>query len=255
VNKININFEDFTNQVYIQTVFNRKFAIKVGAELKNLKIYTETISSLDSISNSSSRFYFDKSMYLNLIASIKIDTYDKNYFQKKGVYLETDFRWYLSSTNFNQNFNTFSQLKGKFGIALTFFNKLTTHFVTQAGTSVGKNNNRVLEYKVGGYGENFIDNFIPFYGYDFAELSANSFLRSAITFRYEFFPKNYFMTTANYARIEKDLFNQGKIFENTKSGYMVGYGLDTFFGPVEIHYTWSPDHNKKYWYFNVGYWF
>jgi NTE family protein len=63
------------------------------------------------------------------------------------------------------------------------------------------------------------------------------------------------MATANYARIGSDLFNEGRIFENTKSGYMLGYGLDTFLGPIEFNYTWSPDHSENYWYFNVGYWF
>jgi NTE family protein len=55
--------------------------------------------------------------------------------------------------------------------------------------------------------------------------------------------------------VESDLFNSGRIFENTKSGYMLGYGIDSFLGPVEIHYTWSPDHNENFWYFNVGFWF
>ena len=118
-----------------------------------------------------------------------------------------------------------------------------------------ENENRVLDYNVGGYGENYINNFSPFYGYDFAELAANSFLKSALTLRYEFLPKNYFSTTANYARVERDLFNEGRVFDNTKSGYMVGYGLDTFLGPIEINYSWSPDHSETFWYFNVGYWF
>jgi NTE family protein len=255
VNKISANYEDFTNQIYVQTVFNRKFAVEIGAEHKNIKAYTETIGTLDSIPSNASRLYFDKSDYFNAIASIKIDTYDKKYFQKKGFYLNTDFKWYLASSNYNKNFKAFTQLKGKIGVAYTFFNKLTAHYISEAGITIGENNNRVLDFNVGGYGENFINKFIPFYGYDFAELSANSFLRSALTVRFEFLPKNYLITTANYARIEKDVFNEGRIFENTKSGYMLGYGLDTFFGPIEINYAWSPDHNKKYWYFNVGYWF
>jgi NTE family protein len=36
---------------------------------------------------------------------------------------------------------------------------------------------------------------------------------------------------------------------------MVGYGLDTFLGPIEINYAWSPENNSNFWYFNVGYWF
>ena len=257
VNKINLEYEDFTNQVYFQTVFNRKFAIGVGVEHKSIKAYTETISSLENslFVSENDRLYFDKSGYFNLIAYLKIDTYDKKYFQKKGFYLNADFKWYIGSSDYSETFKSFSQVKGKIGLAHTFFNKLTTHFVSEAGITIGDNINRVLDYNVGGYGENYINNFIPFYGYDFAELSANSFLRSALTVRYEFLSKNYFSATANYSRVERDLFNEGKIFDNTKSGYMVGYGLDTFLGPVEINYSWSPDHKEKYWYFNVGYWF
>ncbi|MEX1382842.1 MAG: patatin, partial [Lutibacter sp.] len=189
------------------------------------------------------------------IAYLKIDTYDKKYFQKYGVFLDTEFRWFLNSSDYNNNFNSFSQLKGKFGLAYTFFDKLTTHFNSEAGITIGENNNRALDYNVGGYGENFINSFIPFFGYDLAELSANAFLKSGLTLRFEFLPKNYFSATANYTRVEPDLFNEGKIFENTKSGYMVGYGIDTFLGPIEINYSWSPDHSEKYWHFNVGYWF
>lgn len=257
INEINLVYDDFTNQIYFQTVFNRKFAIGVGGEHKHLKAFTQTISSLntDITANNKNRLYFDNSHYLNLIAYLKIDTYDKKYFQKYGVFLDTDFRWFLSSSDYNENFNSFSQLKGKFGIAHTFFNKLTTHFISEAGITIGDNNNRALDYNVGGYGENFINSFIPFYGYDLAELTSNSFLKSELTLRYQFLPKNYFSATANYARVERDLFNEGKIFENTKSGYMLGYGIDTFLGPIEINYSWSPDHSDKYWHFNVGYWF
>jgi len=257
VNKLNIEYEDFTNQIYFQTVFGRKFAIGVGGEHKRIKAFTETISSIgnDLPSNGNNRLYFDKSDYLNAIGYLKIDTYDKKYFQKRGFYLDTDFRWYLASTDFDNTFESFSQLKGNLGLATTFFEKLTVQYISEAGITIGENMNRALDYNIGGYGENFINTFIPFNGYDFAFFDTNSFLKSTFILRYEFLPKNYFMAKANYARIDRDLFNQGKIFENTKSGYMFGYGIDTFLGPIEINYTFSPDHNKNYWYFNVGFWF
>lgn len=256
INKLNLNYQDFTNQIYLQTVFERKFAIGAGGEFKRIKVFSETISSLENeVQADTGKLTFDKSNYLNLIAYLKIDTYDKKYFQKEGAYLDVDFRWYLASSDYNKNFVSFSHLKGKIGFAHTFFDKLTTHLVSEAGITIGENANRVLDYNVGGYGENFINTFIPFNGYDYASLNGDSFLRSAITFRYEFLPKNYFQATTNYARVGSDLFNEGRIFENTKSGYMLGYGLDTFLGPIEFNYTWSPDHSEKYWYFNVGYWF
>lgn len=255
INKINLSYEDFTNQIYLQTVFGRRFAMGAGGEFKRIKVFSETISSLEGEAAGTGKLIFDKSNYLNLIAYLKIDTYDKKYFQKEGAYIDIDFRWYLESSDFNNNFVSFSQLKGKVGFAHTIFNKLTTHIVSEAGITIGENENKVLDYNVGGYGENFINTFIPFNGYDYASLTGDSFLRSTFMLRYEFLPKNYLMATANYARVGQDLLNEGKIFEDTKSGYMFGYGLDTFLGPIEFNYTWSPDHRENYWYFNVGYWF
>lgn len=256
INKINLSYEDFTNQIYLQTVFGRKFAIGAGGEFKRIKVFSETISSLNiNGETSTGKLYFDRSNYLNFIAYLKIDTYDRKYFQKEGAYLDVDFRWYMGSSDFNDNFVSFSQLKGKIGFAHTFFDKLTGHFISEAGFTIGENLNRALDYNVGGYGKNFINTFVPFNGYDFAALSGDSYLRSALTVRYEFLPKNYMMATANYARVGQDLFNEGRIFEETKSGYMLGYGMDTFLGPIEFNYTWSPDHKESFWYFNVGYWF
>ena len=257
VNKINLVYEDFTNQLYFQTVFNRKFALGVGGEFKRLKAFTETITSLENNSQlqNDSRLFFDKSNYLNVFTYLKIDTFDKKYFQKNGFFLDVNYKWLLASSDYNDNFSPISQVKGKLEFAYTFLSKLTFHFTSEAGLIFGDNENRVLDFNVGGYGQNFINNFIPMYGYDFAELNAAGFLRSSFTFRHEFLPKNYFMATANFARVEKDLFNEGNIFANTKSGYMLGYGLDTLIGPIEVNYSWSPDHSKRYWYFNVGYWF
>ena len=257
VNKINLVYEDLTNQMYVQTVFGRKFALGAGLEHKKLTAFTETISSVENYqpSKNPNKLYFDKSNYFNLISYFKIDTYDKKYFQKHGAYLDIDFRWYLTSSNYNKNFQPFSQLKGQFGMVHTFYDKLTFHFITDAGITMGNNENRALDYNVGGYGDNFINNLIPFYGYDLASINENAFLKSMLTMRYEFLPKNYFSATANYSRVENDLFNEGRIFENTNSGYMLGYGIDTFLGPIQINYAWSPDHSEKFWYLNVGYWF
>ncbi|MDP3312852.1 patatin-like phospholipase family protein [Lutibacter sp.] len=262
VNKINLVYEDFSNLLYFQTVFSRKFAFGLGAEHKRVKAFTETITSLDNSNTDRDKSYFDKSNYFNLITYFKIDTYDKKYFQKRGFYLDSELRWYLASSDYPNDlavehieFKSFSQFKSKFGMVNTLFNKLTGHYISEVGITMGDNSNRALDYNLGSYGENFINNFIPFYGYSLAELNSNSFLKSTFTLRYEFIKKNYISATANYARFDKDLFNKGKIFENTKSGYLLGYGLDTFIGPIELNYTWSPDHKQNYWYFNVGFWF
>jgi len=251
VNQLNLKYIDFTNQLYFQTVLNRKFALGIGAEHKRINASTKTL-----ITNTNDeKTYFDKSDYFNAISYLKFDTYDKKYFQKEGAFVAIDFRWFLFSSDYNDDFNSFSQLKGKIGFAHTFFNKLTAHITSEAGITIGDNNNFVLDYHLGGYGENYINSFIPFQGYEFAGLSSSSFLKSALTLRYEFAEKHYLMSTLNVARTDSDLFNKGNIFENTKTGYGIGYGYDSFLGPIELNYTHSPDTKESYWYFNLGYWF
>lgn len=257
INKLNLDYEDFTNQAYMQTVFSRKFAIGAGIEYKRVVASTENINEYRSAvyDANNDKLYFDKSNYLNFFGYLKLDTYDKSYFPKEGLFLDAGILYYTASSDYTDSFDSFSQLKANFGIAITAFDKLTFQFFSEAGLTVGDNENRALTFNIGGYGENFINNFSPFFGYDYAELEGNGFLKSGLILRYEFIKKNYFSLTANYARVGNDLFNEGKIFENTLSGYMAGYGLETFLGPIEVHYTWSPDHKEGYWYFNVGYWF
>ena len=36
--------------------------------------------------------------------------------------------------------------------------------------------------------------------------------------------------------------SEESLFDNTKSGYALGYSVETLLGPVELKYTWSPDH-------------
>ncbi|HKJ05860.1 MAG TPA: patatin-like phospholipase family protein [Flavobacteriaceae bacterium] len=256
-NKINLEYSDFTNQLYFQSVFGRRYALGAGVEHKRLDVFTETLSTIESNPENieNGKFYFDKSDYFNGIAFLKIDTYDKSYFQKSGFYFNTNFTWYLASSDYNNNFEPFSQLKGKIGYAHSFSNKVTAHIISEGGFTFGKNNQEVLKFIVGGNNKNYINNFIPMYGYDLGELRDDSYLRTTLTFRYEFLPKSFAMVAANVARVENDLLNEGRIFENTKAGYMAGYGLETFLGPIEIQYSWSPDTKNNYWYFNLGYWF
>ncbi len=243
VDKINLNYSDFSNQAYIQTVFSRKFAIGSGIEFKRIKASTETVSDISGV----------KYNYYNLLGYLKLDTYDKKYFPKNGLKINGNMVYYLASSE--NDFQPFTQLNANFGLALTFFDKLTFHLTSKGGLTIGDNNYWVTDYVVGGNGENFTNNFTPFPGYDFGELIADSFVNSGLELRYEFMKKNNISFATSFARVEDDIFNGGNLFKNTKTSHKISYGLETFLGPIEFHYTWSPDHNKNYWYFNVGHWF
>ncbi|MGI9530664.1 patatin-like phospholipase family protein [Lutimonas sp.] len=248
--KIPIRYIDFTTRLFLQSTIKDRWAFRIGLEHKFLNTFTDEI-----IDDETNRIYFEKSHFLNAFGKIMLDTYDTKYFPKKGVFLNSEYLLYGVSSDFNNNFNTFAQLSGRVGFAYTFFDKLTTHIISEAGVTLGSNENQVLDYHLGGYNENYINTFVPFYGYGFAELNESAFLRTALTVRYELFKKNFLSFTGNFGRINDDIWNDGRIFEETRSGYAAGYGINTIIGPIELLYSWNPDNNQDYWYINVGFWF
>jgi len=248
--KIPIRYIDFSTRLFLQSTIKDRWAFRIGLEHKFINAFTDEI-----VNDDINRIYFEKSHFFNAFGKIMLDTYDTKYFPKKGVYLNSEYLLYLVSSDFNENFNPFSQLSGRVGFAYTFFDKLTFHLLSEAGVTIGNNENEILDYHLGGYNENYINTFVPFYGYGFAELNESAFLRTAITARYEIFRKNFLSFTGNFGRLNDDIWNDGKIFEETRSGYAAGYGVNTLIGPVELLYSWNPDNNQDYWYINVGFWF
>ena len=248
--KVPIRYIDFTTRLFLQSTIKDRWAFRIGLEHKFINTFTDEI-----LNDDINRIYFEKSHFFNAFGKIMLDTYDTKYFPKKGVYLNSEYLLYLVSSDYNESFNPFSQLSGRVGFAYTFFDKLTFHLLSEAGITIGNNENEILDYHLGGYNENYINTFVPFYGYGFAELNESAFLRTAITVRYELFKKNFLSFTGNFGRLNDDIWNDGKIFEETKTGYAAGYGVNTLIGPVELLYSWNPDNNQDFWYINVGFWF
>jgi len=252
LNKIEINLQDFTNQVYLQTQFRKDFALSLGGEHKRLKIQSETI--LDESQNDD--VIFENTDYLSVFGTLKLDTYNNRFFPKKGFYFNGDFHLYLHASNFNKEFSQFSILKADIGYAFSLSNNFAVNLQSQGGFKIGDNSTNSLNFALGGYGYNFINNFMPFFGYDYISLTGNSFVKGAIVLDYEIFKKNHLTLVANYANIEDGIFDNGEWFSAPDySGYALGYAFETFLGPLQAQYSWSPEANQGYWFFNIGFWF
>ena len=249
ISRLDVKYRDFSNSIYVQTKFDRKFAIGLGFEHKHI------FADSDNILTNNQPTIYDKSNYLNTFAYIKLDSYDKKHFTTKGFFADVEFKWFLASSDYNKNFHQFSQIKGKLGFATTFWDKLTFQYESEAGATLGSVTSQIFDFTLGGYNQNYINNFVSLYGYEIGDLSGQSFLKSTFHFRYQFIENHYATFIANYARAENDLFKNGSLFANTKSGYAIGYSINTLIGPIELKYSWTPDLNKNYWLFNLGFWF
>ncbi|WP_111307767.1 patatin-like phospholipase family protein [Confluentibacter sediminis] len=252
VNKLAIQVSDFTNQFYLQTLFRKDLSLIVGAEYKRLKITSETI--LNTANNEES--VFEKGNYISLFGKLKFDTYDNKYFPKTGILFDSDLHIYLHSSEFKDDFSSFSIAKATFGFSHSFSKSFSANLTTEAGFRVGQDTNPYLNFALGGYGSHMINNLMPFYGYDFLSIGGDSFIKSALTLDYEIFKKNHINFAVNMANVDNKLFESTDWLSKIDySGYALGYALETFIGPIEVKYSWSPENKKSIWFFNVGFWF
>ena len=250
ISSINLSYADITNQFFLQTTFNRIFALGIGLEHKYVNATTETVASASSQDTT-----FDNSNYLNSFGYLKLDTYDKKSFPTKGYFADLNFKWYMVSSDYNEDFTPFAQTKGTLGFATTFWDKLTLKMTNEAGFTLNKTDSDVFDFYLGGYNDNYMNTFVSFYGYDFAELSDDTFLKSEFNLTYAFSENHYASFIANYGRLHNNVFENIDLFKDVISGYAIGYSYDAFIGPIELKYSWSPDTGENYWLFNLGFWF
>jgi len=252
VNEIKKDYLDFTSMLYMQTTFNRKFAVGLGFEYKLLELSTNALV----IENKEEEtFYFERSNYLNSLAYLKLDTYDRIAFPKNGFLVDGEFKYYIGSTDYNENFTPFSQAKLKLSGVKTVKDRVSFHLTVEGGVTFEENTSNQFLFAIGGYGENLINNHIPFYGYEFENFQNQSYLKGMLEIRYEMFEKHIIGVIANYARTDIDVFNDGAVFQEILSGYAIEYGYSSILGPVKIVRDWTPDVKNGNWYLSVGFWF
>ena len=154
------------------------------------------------------------------------------------------------------NFETSTIAKGEIGVVKSINKKLTLKVQSEVGFSIGEDSVPFFDFVLGGYGFNSVNNFKPFYGYDFLSIAGDSYFKSCFTLDYEFYKKNHFNLAANYANVQDQLFENGNwLSKPTYNGYAIGYGLESIIGPIEIKYSWSPELNKGYTLISIGFCF
>lgn len=262
INSINLDITDVTNQVYVQTVLREEFAFTTGLEHKFLKYSTRTLGNIQPSENlipvqsSGERTFFEKSNFYSAFGRLTLDTYDDKYFPSKGLFFDGDFHFYILSSDFNNNFKEFSIAQARLGGAFSILKNLSLNIESEGGFKLGTSNVTSFDFVLGGFGTDLINNFIPFIGYDFISLPGNSFVKSYARVDWEFARKNHLMFSANFANVQDDIFRLGEWFtEPSFSGYGISYGWESFLGPVQVMYSWSPEGDTGNFFFSVGHWF
>ncbi|MDN3595775.1 patatin-like phospholipase family protein [Zunongwangia endophytica] len=252
INKIDIDLKDFTNQFYVETLFKQVASLGIGAEHKYIKVSSETINSETEVDIQGTEF--ENNDYYSAFGYLKYDSFDNKYYPKKGIYFNGDFHIYPFSSA--DDFTEFSIAKGKIGYVFTPITNVSFRLFSEAGFKIGKGNQQTLDFLLGGYGNNFINNMVPFYGYDFISIGGDSYIKGLAEVDVELFKNNHITLSTNIANVEEDLFSTGNWLSLPDyTGYALGYGIETFLGPMEVKYSYSPEVNSSQWFFSLGFWF
>lgn len=252
-NSLTIDYTDFTNQIYVQTLFQKQFSLRLGIEHKLLVIDTESIRSED---DTQTKYYFEDSNYFSTYGKLRLDTFDNKYFPTSGWLFNGDFHLYLLSSDFNNNFDQFSVGTAKLQYAHKLFAKTSMMVGVEGGFKIGGESNNSFDFIMGGWGNDFINNIIPFYGYDFITTTGDGLVKAQLNFDYKFYKKNHLNMGMNIANLENQLFSSGNwVSTPDYTGYYLGYGLETFLGPLQTKLSYSPEIDKVYWNFSLGFWF
>lgn len=252
INQLEIDYEDFTNQLYGETLFQQVFSFGLGLEHKHLSITSETINNPDP--TQSSRGEFDDNSYYGTFGYLLYDSRDSKYFPTQGIYFDSSFHWHLMSSR--NDFSPFSVSKGNLGYVFSPVESLAVRISSEAGFRIGSRENNIFDFFLGGYGNDFINNFTSLYGYEYISLSGDSFTKGLVELDYRFLENSHFILSANFANVENELYEGGDWIKWPEyTGYAIGYGLETFLGPVEVKYSISPEIKESLWYFSLGFWF
>ena len=265
IGEINLDVTEWKNQIYLQTVFREEFALQIGAEHKLLKYSTRTLRDLEGVepeegldpTGGNNQTFFENSNFYSAYGGLVLDTYDDRYFPTKGLYFNGDFHLYLFSSDFNENFKEFSVSQAQMGAVFPLTDKLSWQLETEGGFKLGRQSRVTsFDFVLGGFGNEPVNNFKPFLGYDFLSLPGNSYVKAYTRFDYRFSPKNHLLLMANIANVEDDLFRTGEWFSAPDySGYALGWGYESFLGPVQVLWSWSPETTQSQVFFSVGFWF
>ncbi|MCZ6595494.1 MAG: patatin-like phospholipase family protein [Bacteroidetes bacterium] len=251
INEIDLKYDDFTNRVFVQTVFRRSFLLRLGAEHKWLRTLSETIG-VDE--DNLPRTVFENTSYFSSYGVLKYDTFDNKHFPNKGIYFEGDFHWYLFANGRNKEFDPFSIAKAQLAFAFSFTSNFSVVISAEGGFKIGDRGTNSLDFFVGGYGFKPLNNIVPFYGYEALSLRGDTYIKSELILDCEIIKKNHIIISGNIANIGDQLIETGEWINGIDySGFAVGYGLETFLGPIELKYAFSPERNTDEWHVTVGF--
>ncbi len=254
---------DLLSSIFVSSLWSNNTTFQAGGELHLI-----TISSDDLFFND---IFQDQSLsYVNAMTyvSFQHDNRDRANYGTKGSYFKLKARAYfidLNTSDYNSNF--------PLGIRLDwiknykFSDRYSQSTDLTLGATLGTLNLYPYTYNLGGLGQNYVNQSIPFYGYRFNQnlisyfssesaLSGNQLVKLAWNHQFEIFKNNFIKAGMNGALVFDDYEAFARRDESKLlGGFLLEYGVNTMIGPVSIATHKSFEYSRWLGYINIGFWF
>ena len=243
---INIDYNRFDHRFYLQTHYRKVFMFSAGIELSHIMVNSDLTSTVDA--------QLVNENFANVFVTLKFDNLDQLHFPSRGVLFEANFNNYFTTDNVDGFFKKFMRFHVYLGKAQKIGKRFVLYGYAEGGFVVAKNSNPVLDFSLGGWGNQSINQLSPFFGYNFFELFGNSFIKLSGQIDFRFLKKAHLNFTYNTANIGNDIFLDDQWISRPRyNGIGVGLGYETILGPIEMKYAYSPEVKNHLLWFTVGY--
>ncbi len=254
---------DFLAKVFMAKLWSNNTTFMMGGELQHIDLKSNDLYIKDAFQTS------DQST-LNAMAffSLEFDSRNRANYGSTGAYLKFKARAYfleLNTSTFNSTF--------PIGLRLDWVKnyKYSSRY-SQAtditlGATLGTLNQYPYNYNLGGLGQNYVNNSIPFYGYHFnqnllfylgenAVIYGNQLAKIAWNHQYEIFNNHFIKTGVNGALVFDDFEALAQRDESKLlGGFLIEYGINTIVGPISFSTHKSFEYSDWLLYLNLGFWF
>ena len=236
---------DYSLSAMLQSVAADRLLVAGGIQIEGVDLGT-TISDVFP-----EAFYQN---YVNYFALLELDLLDKGSFPSKGSMFKGNYRVITTTEEYRSGLEPSSVLGAELLQVVPLWKGSSMYLKGNLITTIGPDPDYQYAVFLGGLGQNYINQTLPFLGYRFMELVG----RSAVTFgadiNYQFSPKHYLVARANIGALEtsfEELWNSQTLLD----GYGLSYAYESPLGPLQLTVMGSTNHADIYTYISLGHWF
>ncbi|NJB87227.1 NTE family protein [Lewinella marina] len=246
LNRVDFRFSDWNAEAYWDVRQTKNSFTGLATEIKYYATESDQLASADT----SSLFSLGHNFYLVPKLYFIYDKLDRPHFPLRGFTIDAEARAIrdLSDQAPGWAYNLDVDFLGM--VPLT--TKSSLGIEASAGTFLSRST-LPYRYYLGGVNRQLLNNFKPFPSLDFGQASGNGLLLCEVFWRQRLFSNHYFHLGARGAYIGNPYDVPSSVDDSWIAAGVIGYGLSTPLGPVELTYAQGSQGGGLYFY--LGHWF